>query len=346
MTIQADPAPLQATSRKSIVPSCVVCPVCHSELNVKEEAISCSAGHQFKVEDQILRLFVKEEDDDSDPEQVTSDVSEFYEHTPFPNYNSFDTLNTFIARAQNSVFADMLRQDIPIGAKVLEVGCGTGQLSNYLAATGMCEVIGSDMSMNSLRLGSKFASANDIPGINFMQMNLFRPSLQENSIDIVISNGVLHHTYDAKKAFMSVSKLVKPGGYFLVGLYNTIGRLSTDARRMLRRIIGDQALYFDSVLRRSLDPEKRRAWIADQYDHPHETKHSISEVLEWFDEAGFSFVSSIPSVSQGLQLLPGDSLFTPQDPGSRIERFYTELGLLAMSGNEGGLFIMIGRKNS
>lgn len=342
MTVPAEPVSVTTASLVTSAP-CIVCPVCRSALQVSGDQISCDSGHRYLLDDRIWRLFEKERG--TDPNHVTSVVSEFYEGTPFPNYNSFDTLNTFVARAQQSVFVNLLCQGIPIGARVLEVGCGTGQLSNYLAATSMCEVFGSDMSMNSLRLGSAFASANAIPGITFMQMNLFRPCLADNSFDIVISNGVLHHTYDAKKAFMSISKLVNPGGHILIGLYNKIGRLTTDIRRFVRRIIGDRVLYYDAVLRRDLDSEKRRAWIADQYDHPHETKHSISEVLKWFDEAGFSFVSSIPSASQGLQLRPGGNLFTPQAPGNRLEQFYAELGLLFLSGNEGGLFIMIGRKN-
>jgi hypothetical protein len=38
-----------------------------------------------------------------------------------------------------------------------------------------------------------------------------------------------------------------------------------------------------------------QAWFFDQYRHPHETRHSINEVLGWFDTAGVDFLSSIPA---------------------------------------------------
>jgi len=65
------------------------------------------------------------------------------------------------------------------------------------------------------------------------------------------------------------------------------------------------------------DKDKFRAWFEDQYNHPHESAHDFSEVLSWFDQAGITFVDSIPR--------------------SRLQ-------LLLTGGREGGLFIMIGRK--
>ena len=51
-------------------------------------------------------------------------------------------------------------------------------------------------------------------------MNLFKPCFQENTFDVVISNGCLHHTSNPKKAFSSISKLAKSGGYIVIGLYH------------------------------------------------------------------------------------------------------------------------------
>ena len=41
----------------------------------------------------------------------------------------------------------------------------------------------------------------------------------------VISKGVLHHTPDAHKAFLEVAQRARPGGYVIVGLYNSYGRI-------------------------------------------------------------------------------------------------------------------------
>jgi 2-polyprenyl-3-methyl-5-hydroxy-6-metoxy-1,4-benzoquinol methylase len=55
-------------------------------------------------------------------------------------------------------------------------------------------------------------------------MNLFRPALRQNAFDVVVCNGVLHHTADPLGGFRSISRLVKAGGFIIVGVYNRIGR--------------------------------------------------------------------------------------------------------------------------
>ena len=298
---------------------------------------------RYEIDNGILRLFVDDSRVEPRP-SVTTTVQAFYEETPFPNYNEFDSLDSFLKRAVEGLFANLLSRQIPIGAKVLEVGCGTGQLSNFLAATCMAHIYASDMTLASLRLGQAFAAKHDIPGITFLQMNLFKPCIRPRSIDIVIANGVLHHTADTRRAFLSIAPLVKPGGHVVIGLYNTIGRVRTDLRRVLFNLFGERVLVLDPYLRGYLSEEKRRAWIKDQYCHPQERKHTMSEVLRWFGEAGFSFVSSIPRIRGHFR--PNEPLFQPQDPGSEIDRLGTELATIFTHGWEGGLFIMIGRRTA
>ena len=81
----------------------------------------------------------------------------------------------------------------------------------------------------------------------------------------------------------------------------------------------------------------------DQYKHPQESKHSISEVLDWFEQAGISFVSSIPKIRGKFE--EDENLFAKQEPGEAVERFTRELELLLSGGKDGGMFIMIGKKD-
>src|SRR5262245_18072668 len=112
------------------------------------------------------------------------------------------------------------------------------------------------MTKASLRLGHKVARANKIEGIEFLQMNLFHPCIRPSSMDVVISNVVLHHTYNTRTAFLSIARLVKAGGYIIVGLYNRIGRLRTDFRRSMLKVFGETVLLFDPHLRKDLSPDK------------------------------------------------------------------------------------------
>jgi len=140
-----------------------------------------------------------------------------------------------------------------------------------------------------------------------------------------------------------VAKL-KPGGYILVGLYNWLGRLPTLWRRRLIEVFGDRMAAFDHRLRAErLNTGRWAAWFRDQYRHPHESKHSMDEVLGWFKRNRVEFLSSIPSIGD-VEFDENEPIFTAHPPGTRLDRLSTEIEMLLSGGTDGGLYIMIGRK--
>ena len=104
--------------------------------------------------------------------------------------------------------ARLLDEQIPFGARVIECGCGTGQLTNFLSVANRT-VVGADLCLNSLKLATAFKTQNELDRAHFLQMNLFRPCFKPASFDLVISNGVLHHTADPFLGLQSISRLVK-----------------------------------------------------------------------------------------------------------------------------------------
>jgi SAM-dependent methyltransferase len=275
---------------------------------------------------------------------VTDIVKEFYEEAPFPNYDDMDSRDSLQTKARRGIFADLLDQQLPPNALLLEAGCGTGQLSNFLGMHWQRRVIGADMCMNSLRLAKGFRNKFVIVNADFLQMNLFRPPFADGTFDVIISNGVLHHTADPMVGFCTLAAKLKPGGLFVVGLYNRLGRLPTLWRRRIIEMFGDRLAILDGRLRgKELNKSRWAAWFRDQYKHPHESRHSMSEVLRWFDRSGFEFLSSIPTIGDG-QIDKNWRLFTAHSAETAFDRFSTELGMLLSGGADGGLFIMIGRK--
>src|SRR5439155_6854421 len=91
---------------------------------------------------------------------------------------------------------------------------------------------------------------------------------------------------------------------------------------------------------------KHDAWFQDQYCHPHETCHSIDEVLGWMDEAGLDFVNSIPKPVPGVSLSPHEDLFEPRKPGTAFSRVMSQIRSMGNGYREGGFFIMIGRRRA
>ncbi len=320
------------------------CPKCGGSLRADQPNLRCAACRQtFAISDEIPQLFWPAEPTRSG-EDVTEIVKAFYEETPFPDYDEFDSVASLAGKARQGIFARMLDDQIPMGARIIECGCGTGQLSNFLSIANRT-VFATDMCMNSLRLGQRFARDHQLPRVHFVQMNLLRPAFKPESFDLVISNGVLMTTPDPFTAFQTISKLVKPGGYILIGLYHKYGRLITDTRRMIFRVTGDRFLFLDPNLRnRHLSAAKRRAWFADQYKHPHEGKHMIGQVADWLEKVGFSFVRSIPRTKPFQPLTGTENLFETEQLGNPIERFLVETGMVLKGGREGGFFTVIGRR--
>ncbi len=320
------------------------CARCGGPLRDDQTTLACrDCSQTYPITDGIPQMFMPNEWGRGRLD-VTDIVKDFYEETPFPNYDDLDSRESLSRKARLGIFARLLDEQLPADALILEVGCGTGQLTNFLGMDWRRRIVGADICMNSLRLGKDFRDRFGIVNADFVQMNLFRPPLQDVSMDIVICNGVLHHTADPEGGFRAIVAKLKPGGYVLIGLYNWLGRLPTLWRRRLIEMFGDRMAALDSRLRGdALNTARWAAWFRDQYKHPHESSHSMTEVLHWFGHNGIEFISSIPSIGD-VDFHEDESLFMPHRVGTRLDRLSSEIEMLLSGGADGGLFIMIGRK--
>jgi carbamoyltransferase len=318
------------------------CPACDGELSREGDTAKCrKCGHVFKYEEGIWKFFWPHEKVQGD---VTELVKSFYEEHPFPNYDENESISSLTAKSRRGVYAKLLGEQIAYNSRVLEVGCGTGQLSNFLGIS--CRsVVGTDLCLNSLRLAENFRSKQGLNRVRFLQMNLFKPALKSGEFDVVLCNGVLHHTSDPYGGFKSISRLVKPGGYIVIGLYNTYGRLLLDTRRQIFKMTGGKFKWIDPYLRKTrMSAGKQDAWFADQYQHPHESKHTMGEVLHWFDENGFSFVNAVPKTRPWDQFTTKEKLFQQAVRGNKLDRGLAQIKMIASGNQEGGFYIMIGKK--
>ena len=323
----------------------LISPCCETRLDHDRNSLVCTGClRRFDVTDGIPQLFWPHDGID-EPGDVTDRVKAFYEETPFPNYDEHDSVRSLIERSREGRYASRLNASIPFNSRVLEVGCGTGQLSNYLGLS--CrQVVGADLCLNSLRLGEAFRRRFGLNRVGFLQMNLFRPVLAPASFDVLLCNGVLHHTADPQGGFDLLVHLVKPGGFVVIGLYNRWGRLFTGVRRMLFRLTAGRARGLDPVLRRSkAGKDQRTAWFEDQYRHPHESKHTLDEVIRWFEVAGVEPIRGIPAFISEQDGLGGSSLFGAQELGSWLDRLLSQLRSVLTGQKEGGFFVVVGRKS-
>ncbi len=319
------------------------CPVCSCDLSIESNQLKCAGcSRLFVVSGSIPQLFCPNEWQASNKD-VTSTVREFYEKTPFPNYDETDNVPALIEKARGGRFARLLDEEIPFGASVVEVGCGTGQLSNFLGVANR-HVYGTDISLNSLGLAQEFKENHHLRRVHFLQMNLFKPALKPGQFDVVICNGVLHHTSNPYLGFQTIIRLLKPGGYLIIGLYHKYGRVLTNIRRAFLTTHREAFQWMDSRLRDARFGKTRRdTWFADQYLNPHESTHTIAEVLGWFRQNGIQFVGSIPGVSLWKSGSEKEKLFQREEPVGGVERFFAELLMMITNCRDAGFFIAIGK---
>jgi SAM-dependent methyltransferase len=309
----------------------------------RQFALNPSTGTRYLVDHGIPRLFQPTDDADLERADVTELVKQFYETTPFPNYDDVDNVRALLEKAGRGLYARLLNEQIPYDARVVEIGCGTGQLTNFLSIANR-SVLGTDICLNSLMLAQNFKTNHGLERAAFAQMNLFRPALRDAFFDFVISNGVLHHTNDPRRAFARIARLAKPGGYVLVGLYNAYSRTIHYARRTVYRWTGLTNRWLDPAFSRATAEGKLAAWFQDQYCHPHESCHTIDEVFDWLEENDLDFVNAIPKPDGGPALSSKERLFEPKSPGTKLSRMWSQLRSLPNGYQEGGFFIIIARR--
>jgi SAM-dependent methyltransferase len=279
----------------------------------------------------------------------TIEVTSFYKTAPFPNFEDFQSKRDLAEVVEKNIFLKDLKNSIGFGKTFLEVGSGTSQLSLALAINTNNLIVALDPTKESLKLGVNFANKNNISGVMFFNADIFDNPCEEGFFDYVWCSGVLHHTADTKKGFEIISKWTKPNGLIIIGLYNTIGRLRTNFRQMIYKLSGKSKFgeklirLMDPHLRKNISKEKSFAWFRDQYEHPVERKHSLDEVINWFDENNIKFLGSIPSSTFGGSFKKINEM--DGNRGTWFERICAQIMMLFSNlGGEGGLFIVIGQR--
>jgi SAM-dependent methyltransferase len=313
--------------------SLLACPRCGEGLDDRMRCRGCAAS--YEEIDGIVDLRLP---GDARTERVRS----FYSEAPFPGYPPRDSIDWLRARAERSRFAQMLNAAIPYDARIVEVGCGTGQMSLYLAY-GERIVIAADLCRASLELGAAAARRLGKDRVHFVETDVHHPGLRAGAFDIVYCSGVLHHTPHPRAAFAHVARLARPGGLIVLGLYNSYARLPHRMRRLVAGLSGWRWAPGDHVLaERREEPERRRAWLRDQYHHPEEHRHSLEEVRRWFAANGIDYVRSVPSALLG-QAEEEQKLTDAEEGGWWLEDMLAQCGWMRPLAAEGGLFVAIGR---
>ncbi len=116
---------------------------------------------------------------------------------------------------QAGTLAELLHHDTvyPAGAKVLEVGCGTGAQTVILAANSPeAEIISIDVSAESIDKARQFVEDEGITNVTFQQANIFELPFEDETFDHIFVCFVLEHLMAPLEALACIKRVLKTGG--------------------------------------------------------------------------------------------------------------------------------------
>lgn len=101
--------------------------------------------------------------------------------------------------------------EFPNGARVLDVGCGTGaQTRTLIKKPGVAEVVGADQAQFLIKRARELAA--DLDGVSFVDAPGDDLPFDDSSFDVVVAHTVLTHVADSAAVVAEIFRVLRPGG--------------------------------------------------------------------------------------------------------------------------------------
>lgn len=212
-------------------------------------------------------------------------------------------------------FGPLLELHELAGARVAEVGAGTGRFARIILGAGACHVIAIEPSDAFAVLQQNTVNQRD--RITCLKMRGDQIP-QSGDLDFVISYGVIHHIPEPLSVMVAARGALKPGGRFLMWVYGREGNaaylllapaLFSFTRRLPHKLLAAlvNILYWPAALYMRccthfrlplagymrevfsrLTPQKRKLVMYDQLNPAYARYYSGQEAHSLLEQAGFA----------------------------------------------------------
>jgi ubiquinone/menaquinone biosynthesis C-methylase UbiE len=146
--------------------------------------------------------------------------------------------------------ANMLTEKITRKMVVLEIGCGTGLLTQEIVKTG-AEIYAIDISPQLLDIAVKSISESNV---HFQIQNAYQLDYPDDLFDAVVGSSTLHHL-DTDKALKEFHRVLKPGGLLLFTEPNMVNPqifIERKLRILFKHISPDETAFIREPLTQKL----------------------------------------------------------------------------------------------
>ena len=209
-----------------------------------------------------------------EPPQNIYDDSEF-----FAGYSQMERFQGAFGRAmEHGLFLEMAGS--VAGLRVLDLGCGGGQLAHHLASAGAASVTAIDVSERMLAVARE---RWDHPAISYQQQSMEEASFSEGSFDVVVSSLALHYIEDYKSLVARIAGWLVEGGRFVFSTEHPIYAARATDEGWIRRPDGTASGWL--LDRYSDDGVRERQWFVSGVRRFH---RSMATLLNGLVRADFT----------------------------------------------------------
>jgi len=105
------------------------------------------------------------------------------------------------------------------GRRVVDLGCGFGQLSRWLAEQGAASVLGIDLSEKML---ARATAETRSPVVTYRRADLDHVTLDRDAADLIVSSMALHYVEDFGRIAAMMFDALAPGGHLVFSVEHPI----------------------------------------------------------------------------------------------------------------------------
>ena len=176
---------------------------------------------------------------------------------------------------------------------VLDAGCGSGKFSCTIAKFGARKVYGLDLSELAVSFANKQKNKrNYSKKIIYKAASLVKLPIKSKSIDVVFSNGVVHHTSDYEKCIKEFNRILNKEGKLFLYVNGSMG-LFEILQDKIRQALSDIPQNFILSYLKSLGINSGRLyWLQDCLNAPYEYK-SKKQIIKILNKHNFKVLKQL-----------------------------------------------------